>query len=183
MTSFNKNNNKIYGYIIILISIFILILVTRIQISDAQLKLDEISINSNIENDSRNKLTKLNEIEKKLKDADTTKVSPYLMEIKEDEILEYIYSKIESDNLNYDDWAAVVRNISITKGDINEIGFNEATLNLSLRLPSEQRLMDILDFFTWEESKYKFFINSFVYPKISSWSSFNVNIPLKIFYK
>jgi hypothetical protein len=105
------------------------------------------------------------------------------MEIKEDEILEYIYSKIETDNLNYEDWAAVVRNISITKGDINEIGFNEATLNLSLRLPSEQRLMDILDFFTWEESKYKFFINSFVYPKISTWSSFNVNIPLKIFYK
>gem|GEM_PF-4470947 len=45
-------------------------------------------------------------------------------------------------------------------------------------------MFKILDFFIDKDSKYKFFIESFNYPKTDGESgSYNVTIPLKIFYK
>jgi hypothetical protein len=40
-----------------------------------------------------------------------------------------------------------------------------------------------LDFFVSEDSKYKFFIESFSYTNVGQDSGFNITIPLKIFYK
>jgi hypothetical protein len=56
---------------------------------------------------------------------------------------------------------------------------------LNLRVSNEDRMYKILDFFIKEEedSKYKFFIDSFYYPNNIQDSSFNITIPLKIFYK
>jgi hypothetical protein len=44
-------------------------------------------------------------------------------------------------------------------------------------------MYNILDFFIKEDSEYKFFIDSFYYPGNIQDSSFNITIPLKIFYK
>jgi len=66
---------------------------------------------------------------------------------------------------------------------LNEIGFMESTIMLNLRIPTEDRMFKILDFFIKDGSKYKFFIDSFTYPKLDSESSYNITIPLKIFYK
>jgi hypothetical protein len=44
-------------------------------------------------------------------------------------------------------------------------------------------MFEILDFFVSEDSKYKFFIDSFSYPINTENSDFNISIPLKIFYK
>ncbi len=178
----NIKNNKIYWYIIILIALFIFVLFTRWQFSEMQVKLDEVSINEFSEQESRNRLSELNKIQNEIKTSDIS-YENYLVEINEDEIIDYIYWKIEEDNLTYNDWIAIVRNLSISKWDINEIGFNEATINLSMRVPSEQRMMNMLNFLTKEDSKYKFYITSFDYPKVNQGSSFNINIPLKIFYK
>jgi hypothetical protein len=54
---------------------------------------------------------------------------------------------------------------------------------LNLRVSSEDRMYKVLDFFVKEDSKYKFFIDSFSYLNNAQDSSFNITIPLKIFYK
>ncbi len=178
-----KKNSKIYWYIMILLSIFILLLVTRTQVTETQVKLDDIMINENLESDARDKLSRLNNIEKKLNSENELWIEPYMNEVSEDKIIDYIYSKVEEDNSKYEDWLSVIRNISISKWDINEVWFTEATVNINMRVPNEERMLQMLDFFTNKDSKYKFFLTSFNYPNISNWSSFNITIPLKIFYK
>lgn len=181
MTIINKNN-KIYWYIIILFSLFILVLFTRNQISSLQINLDEKQTLENELENKRQELQVLNDIKVKV-ESEWNKIEKYLSKINEDEIIDYIYSKIEEDNLKYTDWVSIVRNLTITKGEINEIWFYESNISLSLRVPTEDRMFKILDFFVKEDSKYKFFIDSFSYPKISSDSSYNITIPLKVFYK
>lgn len=178
-----KKNSKIYWYIMILISIFILLLVTRIQVTETQINLDDILINENLEKEAREELSRLNDIEKKLNSENELWIDPYMNEFTEDKIMDYIYSKVEEDNSKYEDWMAVIRSINITQWDINELWFNEAEINVNMRVPSEDRMLKMLDFFTNSDSKYKFFLTSFNYPTINDWSSFNITIPLKIFYK
>lgn len=181
MTITNKNN-KLYWYIIILLTLFILVLFTRNQISSIQVNLDE---KQNLEIDLENKrqeLQALNDIKVKV-EAEWNNIEKYLNKIKEDEIIDYIYSKIEEDNLKYTDGVSTIRNLTITEWEINEIWFYESNISLSLRVPNEDRLFKILDFFVKKDSKYQFFIDSFSYPKVTSDSSYNVTIPLKVFYK
>lgn len=181
MWNFTKNN-KIYWYILILISLFILVLLTRTQIYSVQVKKDEISINQSKELSFRDELNRLNDIRNKISNDDN-EVEKYIVEVSEDEIINYIYSKIEQDNLIFSWWIVEVRNITMTKWDINELWFNEVSVNLSLRVPSEDRMIKMLDFLTGDKSKYKFYITSFNYPTSRNNSVFNVSVPLKIFYK
>jgi hypothetical protein len=80
-------------------------------------------------------------------------------------------------------WVVTIRSVSLKEWKVNEIWFNEAEVTLNLRVPSEDKMYKILDFFVSEDSKYKFFINSFSYPSNTQNSDFNITIPLKIFYK
>lgn len=178
-----NTNNKIYSYIIILLSLFILVLFTRNQISSLQVKLDEKEMKETELQSKRDELQKLNEIKLKVNSKDNW-IDKYINKVKEDEIISYIYSKVEEDNLKYSDWISTIRSISITEWKINEIWFYESLITLNIRVPTEDRMFKILDFFVKEDSKYKFFIESFSYPKkVEAESSYNITIPLKIFYK
>lgn len=178
-----NKNNKLYWYIIVLVSLFILVLFTRNQVSNMQVKLDEKEIKEIELQTKRDELQKLNDIKSKL-ETEENDIDKYINQVKEDEIVNYIYSKIEEDNLKYPDWASAIRSISISKWEINEIWFYESNITLNLRVPSEDRMFKTLDFFIKKDSKYKFFIDSFNYPKTDSESgSYNVTIPLKVFYK
>lgn len=181
MTITNKNN-KLYWYIIILFSLFILVLFTRNQISSLQVKHDEKSqAKIELEN-KRQELQILNDIKIKV-EQEWNGIDKYINKISEDELINYIYSKIEEDNLKYTDWVSTIRSLTITEWELNEIGFYESNISLSLRVPSEDRMFKTLDFFVKEDSKYKFFIDSFSYPKKWLDSSYNITIPLKVFYK
>jgi hypothetical protein len=83
------------------------------------------------------------------------------------------------------DWIVSVRSISLQEEKVNEFWFKEMWIVLNLSVPNENRMYRILNFFIWNNSKYKFFIESFSYPNNSStWSSdFNITIPLRVFYK
>lgn len=178
-----NKNNKLYGYIIILVSLFIVVLFTRNQISSMQIKLDEKEQKEIELQLKRDELQKLNDIKTKI-DTESNDIDKYINKISEDELINYIYSKIEEDNLKYSDWVTTVRSLSISKWELNEIWFYESNVTLNLRVPSEDRMFKILDFFIAKDSKYKFFIESFNYPKTDSESgSYNVTIPLKIYYK
>lgn len=180
--SISNKNNKIYWYIIILVSLFIFVLFTRTQFTNMQVKLDEKEQKEMDLQAKRDTLQKLNDIKTKVELKDNN-IDKYINSVNEDELINYIYSKIEEDNLKYTDWVSTVRSLSITKWEINEIWFYESTINLNLRVPTEDRMNKILDFFIKEDSKYKFFIDSFTYPKIENEWSFNITVPLKFFYK
>jgi hypothetical protein len=76
-----------------------------------------------------------------------------------------------------------IQNISISKWNRNELGFTETNLDLSLIVSDEETMKRILDFFASTSSKYNFIIDNFNYPNDWRTKSFNINIPLKIFYK
>ncbi len=178
-----NKNNKLYGYIIILISLFIVVLFTRNQISSMQVKLDEKEQKEIELQTKRDELQKLNDIKSKI-ETESSDIDKYVNKISEDELINYIYSKVEEDNLKYADWVTTIRSLSISKWELNEIWFYESNVTLNLRVPSEDRMFKILDFFIDKDSSYKFFIESFNYPKTDGESgSYNVTIPLKIFYK
>jgi len=181
MSILNKSN-KIYWYIIILLSLFIFVLFTRNQITNMQFKFDEKEEKENVLQSKRDELQKLNDIKIKV-NSEESDVNSYISHFSEDELIDYIYSKIEEDNLKYTDWVSIIRSISMSEWKLNEIGFMESTIMLNLRIPTEDRMFKILDFFIKDGSKYKFFIDSFTYPKLDSESSYNITIPLKIFYK
>ena len=61
-----NKNNKLYGYIIILISLFIVVLFTRNQISSMQVKLDEKEQKEIELQTKRDELQKLNDIKSKI---------------------------------------------------------------------------------------------------------------------
>jgi hypothetical protein len=104
----------------------------------------------------------------------------YSVEINEDEIIDYLYSYIE--RTNGLDWVAFIRAISIWEASETEIWFKETSVNLSIKIPNEKRLKEILDFLTSSKSKYNFFLESFTFPYGKTDNSFNVSIPLKIIY-
>lgn len=181
MSIWNKNN-KIYWYIIILLSLFIFVLFTRNQITNMQFKFDEKEQKEIVLQSKRDELQKLNDV-KIVVDSKESDINEYISTFSEDELIDYIYSKIEEDNLKYTDGVSTIRSLSMSEWKLNEIGFMESTITLNLRIPTEDRMFKILDFFIKDGSKYKFFIDSFTYPKLDSESSYNITIPLKIFYK
>jgi hypothetical protein len=183
--SYLAKNNKIYWYIIILVSLFILVLVTKNQFSSIQIKKDEILVNKINEISLWEEVNRLNEIRNKILNEDND-INKYIVDVSEDLIIESIYSKIEKDNNsnNNNPWDLVkILNLTMYKWGVNDLWFKELTLNLNLTVPSEDRMIKLLDYFTWDEAEYKFFITSFSYPSLNNNSFFNVNIPLKIFYK
>jgi hypothetical protein len=182
----STKNNKIYSYILLLISLFVLVLFTRWQFTNLQISFDEkeqaeINLQS-----SRDEVSRLNKIETELNSSDVN-ISKYLNNVTEDNIIDYVYSQIERDNISSSDWIISVRSMSLQEEKTNEFWFKEIWIILNLRVPNENRMYRILDFFVWENSKYKFFIESFSYSNNNtsnvSDSGFNITIPLKVFYK
>ncbi|MDD3144872.1 MAG: hypothetical protein PHV23_02055 [Candidatus Gracilibacteria bacterium] len=147
-----------------------------------QFKFDEKEQKEIVLQSKRDELQKLNDV-KIVVDSKESDINEYISTFSEDELIDYIYSKIEEDNLKYTDGVSTIRSLSMSEGKLNEIGFMESTITLNLRIPTEDRMFKILDFFIKDGSKYKFFIDSFTYPKLDSESSYNITIPLKIFYK
>lgn len=182
MANINNKNNKIYSYIIVLIWLFILVLFTKSAFDKIQISADEKRIEEAKLQTARDKVQKLNEIEVKLnEEADT--ISKYMENFSEDEMIDYIYNEIEKKNMGWEKWIVVVRSLSIKEAVVNELWFSEVNLTLNLRVPTIERMRDTLDFFTSEDSKYKFFIDSFSLPSTIAESWFNITIPLKVFFK
>jgi hypothetical protein len=105
-----------------------------------------------------------------------------MIEIKEDELIDYIYSYIEK--INDKNWVVVVKSLSISEPEDTETWFKETNITLNLRVPNEEKIKQILTFLTSTESKYKFFISSFSFPygDTVEWS-YSISIPLKVLHK
>ena len=178
--SLHKKNNKFVSYLIILLALFVLIISTKDKVMVLQENLD-LRETYNLEFESKkDKLQWLNDLKNELANS-SENIDKYTVEIKEDEIIDYIYSYIEKTNTK--DGLTIVKSLSISNPIDTEIWFKETTINLNLRVPNENRLKHILDFLTSSKSKYNFFITSFSYSYWNTEWSFNISIPLKVLYK
>lgn len=181
MSHGNKNNNFI-SYLIILLWLFILVFITKSQIyaipennniknqliseeSEKRIILRRLEINKEEFYSSSNKKAK--EIEK------------YLVDIKEDEVINFIYWQITN---NYTFKRVWINTLSISEGTMWELWFREATIWLNIKVENEGVLIDVLKTLL-NQDKYNLYIDTLSYPYDKWDRSFTVNIPIKILYK
>lgn len=180
--SIYKKDNNLKSYILLLVSFFILVLVTKDQIFLVQENSDN-NEQLNIElSEKRNNVENLNNLKNELKNntGSLSEISKYLIDFKEDEIIDYIYSY--SNENEYENWI-IIKNISFSKWLTNEFGLKESNITVSVKANSEINIKKFINFLVSDDSKYKFYISSFSYPYWKVDSIISVNIPMKLFYK
>lgn len=175
-----NNQNKLLFYVLLLISFFILLSFTKWNYLSILKNMDSIEV-KNAELKDKEKI--LNELEAISKDTSKEKdIVKYVHDVKEDELIDYFYN-YASTSRSWS-WFIIIDSINFEKWSKNEYSFNEWRINLMLTVSDEQEMFKMLDFITSETSTYKFFIDNFSFPNDTSreWS-FQVNIPIKMFYK
>lgn len=198
------NNEKMTSIAIILVSLSILVLFWKSQISSF-FENREIKSNLSIERDElKEEYEKISAIDWYLKWTKSDKelenfiskseisklkeikleIPKYVKEVKENEVLKFIYSEIYKLNSNKLASQITINSISISEPKENIIKFLESDITLNLQVPSRDKLKDILNVFT-KTSEYKFFITSLNFDdsNLVGGNGFSVTIPLKILHK
>lgn len=177
MSIYNKNN-KFVSYLIVLISLFILVLFTKNIIKDIYQNKDLRETYRSTLKEKETKLNTLNDLKAKMS-SDLDEVNKYNVEVKENELVDYIYWYI--DRTNGRDWFTYIKSVNITKSVENELWFKETNIDLNLRVPSEEVLVKILDFLVSSKSKYNFYLTSLSFPYWKENAGYlDVTIPLKL---
>jgi hypothetical protein len=98
MSVYNQKN-KFISYVLILLSLFIIVLFTKDEISMIQ---ENSDLRDSYKIQLDDKKTKLNEINEKrnMLNNSSENIDKYDLVIKEDEIIDYLYSYIEETNRN-----------------------------------------------------------------------------------
>lgn len=174
-------NNKLTSLIILLFSLMILVFFTRDSFYTLQSNLDTQVQKTKEQADKKAELEKLNKLKADLESWKNDMINRYAIDFKEDEIINYMYSYLEE--TNGESGVTLIKGVTLNEGTVNEFGFKEAKVLLDVRVSDEAAMMKFLDFLTSPKEKYNFFIESFSYPNDGIPGSFNVTIPLKIFYK
>lgn len=175
-----NNQNKLVSYFLILLSIFLLLFFVKDSYFKLQENLDSLSIKNTGNNDKKETLAELNSIKQKpwLENV----VKKYIHNFDENEILDYFYAYVNKNK--FGSWYSMINSINLEKWSKNEYGFNEWKINLSVVFSDEIELFKMLNFITWKTSIYSFFIDNFTFPnEPNSETWFQVNIPIRVFYK
>ncbi len=179
--SIPTNNSKFVSMLLVLLSLFIFVFFTKWYYSDL---ISNISIHDENKSIHSKQLAQMDILEKKQKElkkldgSSNSKIWKYLQQFNEDEIIKEIYTYSTNYSKN-----GGMKIISINMGEWkkNELWFNESSINISARVENKAVMIDFLDFLI-QDSKYKFYINSFNIPKNKD-KFFNIQIPLVLFYK
>lgn len=194
-------NNKLYGALFVFIWIFIILLFTKWQYDQFQLLTTEkealqISLDEKRKQENELKSIDLYLTDKKKVEEVVTEISgnkeklekmkadipKYVKWVKEDEVLKYIYDMISRTN------QARITNLSISSGVVWQMQFLESDINLSIELPNEAVLRNLLTKL-YNSEEYKFFIPTLNYQEKeqvlgdNTIPSIQVQIPLKVYYK
>ena len=175
------NNSKLISLVVLLFSFMILVFFTRNYFYEMQANIDTKNQKTIEASTKKEELEKLNKLKADLESWKNDSFNRYAIDFKEDEIINYIYSYLEENN--GEAGVTLVKSITLNEWTVNEFGFKEARVQLDVRVSDEGAMMNFLDFLTSPKEKYNFFIESFSYPNNGIPGSFNVSIPLKIFYK
>lgn len=175
-----NNQNKLLFYFLLLLSLFILFSFTKGSYWSILKNMDSLEI-KNIEYNEKIKI--LNELDSVSKNiSKEQEITKYTNEVKEDELIDYFYNFVSSSRSG--SGFTVIDSITFDKWSKNEYSFNEWKINMALTVSDEEEMFKMIDFITSESSKYKFFIDNFSFPNdINRIGSFQVNIPIRMFYK
>ena len=185
--SVEMKNNQFLSYLIILLSLFILILFTKDEIMSVQSHLDQVEqLNWELQKTRANQ-EELQKIALEVEQKDSVTKRYILSEdnektsFTEDEIINYFYTY--ADSINSGLWTLAINSINISPATENELWFFESTININAQVSSEQIMKWFLDYIIAEDSKYRFFIESYNHPFDGREGNFNMQLPLKIFYR
>lgn len=180
------NNTKLIWTWFVILWLFIIVIFTKSQIFNLQTLRAENEGLVSTEISKKEEHDKLSKIKEDLAVNKNSEVSKYLNPVKEDEILNFIYSEVDKLN-DKSSFKTEILNLSVTKWQLNDMQFLESDINLTLSFQDESSLKNILNILI-SNDKYKFFITSINYipwdnESESEDSSFQITIPLKVFYK
>lgn len=198
-------NNKLTWTALIILSLFVILLFTKWEIEAFQLaraerqtleetnktkseehkKLDSVNSFLNSKKKVEELVAEFPSFKKERLEELKLAIPKYSVEFKEDEILSEIYSLIS----NSARWtnSVSIKNLNLTPWVVWPMQFLESNINLSLEVPNEKVLRNILDKLNKTE-KYKYFITSLNYQKPENLSenwinNIQIQIPLKVYYK
>lgn len=180
------SNSKLLSYVFVIIGLFIIVLVTKWQVYNFQAVRAEKEALLKTEIEKKSELEQIQKLKKDLASDTSSEVYKYTSVLKEDELINFIYSEIDKSNKRSSS-QIIINSLNISSAQLNQMQFLESNINLNLTVPNEIRLKSILDMLNKNE-KYKFFITSLTYDTEKQDSDsenlgFQVTIPLKIFYK
>lgn len=194
-------NNKLYWALFVFIWIFIILLFTKWQYDQFQLLTTEkealqISLDEKRKQENELKSIDLYLTDKKKVEEVVTEISgnkeklekmkadipKYAKWVKEDEVLKYVYDLISRTSQSR------ITNLSISSWVVWQMQFLESDINLSIELPNEAVLRNLLTKL-YNSEEYKFFIPTLNYQEKeqvlgdNTIPSIQVQIPLKVYYK
>lgn len=178
----NTNNSKykLFSYLFILLTLFILFLFTKniyFDISSNKAMKEEITKNLEEKNKEYEKISKIKS------DIDAWKfndlnLDKFLINFDEDDLIDYFYwyanknpSKIK------------INSISFSKWEPNEFWFLEWQIDLNASFENEKDMLEIIDSLIINSSKYNFYVLNFSYPMWNISWTINQSIPIKVLYK
>jgi len=170
-------NQKTISYLLIIVSIFLLFFVITNQYAKMQEKLDTKSSLDRKITVTKTELQNLNNLKESLK-WNRKEINKYTINFSEDAMIKYIYDYSNNES----NLKIAIKNINFWEWVKNELWFLESDINLSIRVENEQSMIDFINFLLKTDSPYTFFINKFNYPFDNRTGSFDINIPLKLFY-
>lgn len=175
------NNSQFWTMLLILLSLFIFIFFTKGYYSDLIMTMSVAEENA-ITHENQNSELKLLETKQKelqkLEGSNNNEIWKYLQQLNEDEVIEEIYGFATNYSKN-GEMKIISMNMWIPI--VNELWFNESTVAISARVENKEVMTDFIDFLI-EDSKYKFFLNSFTVPSDKD-QFFNIQVPLTLYYK
>lgn len=178
--SIELKNNRFLSYLILLLTLFILVLFTKDQIMSMQSHLDtKETLNLELQ-EVRDQQDDLQKIAQEVEQKDSV-TKRYLTKFSENEIIDYFYSY--SDQINSGSGVLLINNIDISDETENQLWFLEVTVNMNVQVSDENVMKAFLDYLIAEDAKYRFFIDNYYYPLDGRKGNFNMQLPLKIFYR
>jgi len=185
--SVELKNNQFLSYLVVLLALFILILFTKDQIMNIQSNSDQVEQLNAEYTKARATQEEFKKIELEVEDKDS-ETQRYLIEdengkswFSEDEMVNYFYSY--ADSIQSGSWSLTIKSVHISPISENEMWFLESNISLNVEVSNEKVMKALLDYLIDQDSKYRFFIESFNYPFDGREGTFNVQLPLKIFYR
>ena len=178
--SIYKKDKKFISYLVVLLGLFVLVIFTKNEIGYMQENLDQKeTAEIQLETDKK-ELSDLNKIESDLKKDDSA-TKRYDITMSEDKLMNYFYSYLET--ISAEVGTISIKSLALSEGKKNEFGFLESTVTLSMNVSNDKVMKQFLDFAVSENAEYQFFIDTFYYPTDDREGGFNINLPLKLYYK
>ena|GEM_PF-2865072 len=122
-----------------------LVLFTRGEYEKLQSNLDIRDSHLASVEEKKEELNRLNKIKASINDDDKEYVK-YVTDIKEDELIDYLYTYIES--LNSEKGIVNIKNINISEPKKNELGFTQTDIAIQIIVSNELTMNQFLDFLT-----------------------------------